>query len=74
MILDAGAPGLAPVHDPVAAAVTAAGTAAVDTVLVGGRVVKRGGRLVGVDVDRARDLAVRAARHVTAHARTTSAR
>ncbi|MBE3010251.1 amidohydrolase family protein [Microbispora sp. NEAU-D428] len=74
VILDAGAPGLAPVHDPVAAVVTAADTAAVDTVLIGGRIVKRGGRLVGVDVDRARDLAVRAARHVTTQARTTTAR
>ncbi|MGI5160214.1 hypothetical protein [Microbispora sp. CA-102843] len=45
-----------------------------DTVLVGGRIVKRGGRLVGVDVDRARDLAVHAAWHVTTQARTTSTR
>ncbi|WP_208759049.1 amidohydrolase family protein [Microbispora triticiradicis] len=74
VILDASAPGLAPVHDPVAAIVTAADTAAVDTVLVAGRVVKRGGRLVGVDVDRARNLAIRAARQVTARAGTTSTR
>jgi cytosine/adenosine deaminase-related metal-dependent hydrolase len=35
--------------DPVAALVLYANAADVDTVLVGGRVVKRGGRLVGVD-------------------------
>lgn len=74
VILDAGAAGLAPVHDPVASVVTAADTAAVETVLVAGRIVKRGGRLVGVDVERARDLAVRAAAHVTAGVRTTTGR
>jgi cytosine/adenosine deaminase-related metal-dependent hydrolase len=39
----------APVHDPVAAVVLHADTRAVDTVLAGGRVVKRDGRLVGHD-------------------------
>ena len=38
------------VHDPVAAVVQAADTRCADTVLVGGRVVKRDGRLVGHDV------------------------
>jgi cytosine/adenosine deaminase-related metal-dependent hydrolase len=40
---------LAPATDPVGAIVLNATTGDVDTVLVGGRVVKRGGRLVGVD-------------------------
>ncbi|MGI5204081.1 amidohydrolase family protein [Spirillospora sp. CA-108201] len=42
--------GLAAAHDPIAAVVLAADTRNVDTVLVGGRVVKRGGVLEGHDV------------------------
>lgn len=40
----------APAHDPVAAIVLSADTGSVDTVLVGGRVVKRDGRLLHHDV------------------------
>jgi cytosine/adenosine deaminase-related metal-dependent hydrolase len=40
---------MVPAEDPVAALVLYANAADVDTVLVAGRVVKRGGRLVGVD-------------------------
>jgi cytosine/adenosine deaminase-related metal-dependent hydrolase len=40
---------LVPVHDPVGALVMNANTFNVDTVLVNGRPVKRGGQLVGVD-------------------------
>jgi cytosine/adenosine deaminase-related metal-dependent hydrolase len=40
---------MVPAVDPVAALVLYANAADVDTVLVGGRVVKRGGRLVGID-------------------------
>jgi cytosine/adenosine deaminase-related metal-dependent hydrolase len=40
---------MVPAVDPVAALVLYANAADVDTVLVGGRVLKRGGRLVGVD-------------------------
>ncbi len=40
---------LVPVHDPVGALVMNANAFNVDTVLVGGRPVKHGGRLVGVD-------------------------
>ncbi len=46
----------APMHDPVAWLVLQAGPGDVDTVLVGGRVVKRGGVLDGVDVAAARRL------------------
>ncbi|WP_141578196.1 amidohydrolase family protein [Actinomadura sp. WMMA1423] len=42
--------GVAAAHDPVAAVVLAADTRNVDAVLVGGRVVKRGGALRGHDV------------------------
>ncbi len=42
--------GLAVAHDPVAAVVLSADVRNVDTVLVGGRVVKRGGALLGQDV------------------------
>ncbi|MFG2005746.1 amidohydrolase family protein [Spirillospora sp. NPDC048911] len=42
--------GMASAHDPIAAVVLCADTSSVDTVLVGGRIVKRGGRLVHHDV------------------------
>ncbi|WP_228644613.1 amidohydrolase family protein [Microtetraspora sp. AC03309] len=59
VMLDTGLPNLAPPHDPVGAVVTAADVSDVDTVIVGGEVVKRAGRLVGVDLPRALDLARR---------------
>ncbi len=59
VMLDTGLPNLAPPHDPVGAVVTAADVSNVDTVIVGGEVVKRAGRLVGVDLPRALDLARR---------------
>jgi cytosine/adenosine deaminase-related metal-dependent hydrolase len=43
---------MTPVHDPIAAVVLSADTRSVDTVLVGGRVVKRDGALVGHDMGR----------------------
>lgn len=46
-----------PVLDPVATVVTSAGPADVDTVLVGGTVRERHGRLVGIDLARSRRLA-----------------
>ncbi|MEA2211824.1 MAG: 5-methylthioadenosine/S-adenosylhomocysteine deaminase [Solirubrobacteraceae bacterium] len=48
---------LHPVNNPVAQVALAASTVNVDTVLVGGRVVKREGHLVDVDVARVRRLA-----------------
>ena len=42
----------APLTDPVASIVSAADISNVDTVLVGGKTVKRDGELVGVDLDR----------------------
>ncbi|WP_129669780.1 amidohydrolase family protein [Phytoactinopolyspora endophytica] len=52
MLLRTDVPGMAAAHDPIAAVVLAADTAAVDTVLVGGRVVKRGGAIQHLDVGR----------------------
>jgi 5-methylthioadenosine/S-adenosylhomocysteine deaminase len=46
VMIDGHAPAVAPVIDPVAAVVLSADTSNVDTVIVGGKVVKRGGRLV----------------------------
>ncbi|MBN6057345.1 amidohydrolase family protein, partial [Nonomuraea sp. RK-328] len=58
--------GLAALYDPIAAIVLNADTSAVDTVLVGGRVVKRGGRLVGQDVPAALGALAASAHRVTA--------
>ncbi|NUW30288.1 amidohydrolase family protein [Nonomuraea sp. SMC257] len=58
--------GLAASYDPIAAIVLNADTSAVDTVLVGGRVVKRDGRLVGQNVPAALDALAAAAGRVTA--------
>lgn len=55
-----------PCDDPVAIVVTAADTSNVDTVLVRGRVVKRNGRLVDVDMTRLRRLGQEARDRVTA--------
>jgi cytosine/adenosine deaminase-related metal-dependent hydrolase len=41
--------GVAPAHDPVGAVVLSMDTRSVDTVVVGGRVVKRDGRLLDTD-------------------------
>jgi cytosine/adenosine deaminase-related metal-dependent hydrolase len=45
---------MSPLNDPIAAVVTSANAGDVDTVLVAGRVRKRDGALVGVDVDHLR--------------------
>jgi cytosine/adenosine deaminase-related metal-dependent hydrolase len=50
VLLRTDLPGVAPAHDPVGAVVLSMDTRAVDTVLVGGRVVKRRGRLVDTDM------------------------
>jgi cytosine/adenosine deaminase-related metal-dependent hydrolase len=50
LVLRTDTPGLAAAHDPIAAVVLSADTRNVDTVLVGGRAVKRGGVLQGQDV------------------------
>ena len=49
MLLDPGINAI-PINDPVGAIVLGMDVSNVDTVLVGGRVVKRGGRIVSVDL------------------------
>lgn len=49
-LIDARRLGMFPVSDPVASVVQSATPADVDTVIADGRVLKRGGRLTGVDV------------------------
>lgn len=53
VMIDGHGPGVAPIVDPVGAVVLSADTANVDTVIVGGTVRKRGGKLVA-DWERAR--------------------
>lgn len=50
VVLDASRLNLFPVHDPVASVVMQAGIANVESVVIAGRFVKRGGRLVGRDL------------------------
>jgi cytosine/adenosine deaminase-related metal-dependent hydrolase len=50
VLLRTDTPVMAPAHDPIGAIVLSADTSCVDTVLVGGRVVKRDGRLLHHDV------------------------
>jgi 5-methylthioadenosine/S-adenosylhomocysteine deaminase len=59
VVLRADRPGLFPLINPVGAAALAAGVHNVDTVFVAGRVVKRNGRLVDLDMTRVLDLAER---------------
>lgn len=56
VILDGRAPNVAPIHDPVAAVVISADVSNVDTVIIDGVIRKRDKQLVGIDVDRARNL------------------
>jgi 5-methylthioadenosine/S-adenosylhomocysteine deaminase len=53
VVIDATGPGVAPVIDPVAAVVLCADTSNVDTVIIGGKIHKRDGRLLA-DWDAAR--------------------
>ena len=67
VLLRADALNLAPVaHDPIGAVVTAAHPGNIDTVLVDGRAVKRGGQLVYGDLGGVLDKAHRAAERLVA--------
>jgi cytosine/adenosine deaminase-related metal-dependent hydrolase len=66
VVLRSDGPNLAPLSDPVAATVLAAGVREVDAVLVAGRWVKRDGRFVHRDVRAAVDLAARSQEHLLA--------
>ena len=65
VLLRTDRPGVAPVHDPVASVVLAMDTSAVDTVLVGGRVVKRHGLLRHHDLTALLTTLEESASHVT---------
>ncbi|MEU3980549.1 amidohydrolase family protein [Streptomyces sp. NPDC026672] len=62
VVVDMRAPHLDGYGDPVASLVLGAGPSDVETVVVGGEVVKAGGRLVGPHADTARDL-IESSRH-----------
>ncbi|SLN19905.1 amidohydrolase family protein [Roseisalinus antarcticus] len=51
ILVDAKGINMRPVHDPIASVLFHAGPRDVDTVLVGGRIVKRGGALVGASIE-----------------------
>ncbi|MEU7741607.1 amidohydrolase family protein [Nonomuraea sp. NPDC049158] len=69
VLLRTGTLGMAAAHDPIGAVVLNADTSAVDTVLVGGRVVKRGGRLLHHDVAEVLARLAESARAVTSTSR-----
>ncbi len=56
VVLDTSSPNMTPMVNPVGAAVAQATTSDVDTVVIGGRVIKRDGRLLGNGFARARRL------------------
>jgi 5-methylthioadenosine/S-adenosylhomocysteine deaminase len=67
VLIDATALNVAPVIDPVAAVTNCADVSNVDTVLIGGQVRKRDGKLVG-DADAARRLVEASRDHLVAAA------
>jgi cytosine/adenosine deaminase-related metal-dependent hydrolase len=67
VMIDASSLNVAPVIDPVAAVTLCADVSNVDTVIVDGKVLKRGGRLVG-DVDKARRLVQASSDYLTEEA------
>jgi cytosine/adenosine deaminase-related metal-dependent hydrolase len=69
VVLRADSLGMTPLNHPTGAVVMNGHPGLVETVLVGGRVAKRDGRLVGVDTDRVRRLAVEARDHLIASAK-----
>jgi cytosine/adenosine deaminase-related metal-dependent hydrolase len=64
IVLRSDKPNIHPVNDPIGAVVWGMDTSNVDSVFVAGRALKRGGELVGVDMERVRDLAYDARDHV----------
>ncbi|QWF84546.1 amidohydrolase family protein [Amycolatopsis sp. CA-230715] len=59
---------LFPANHPIGAIVSAAHPGLVDTVLVAGKIVKRGGELIGVDLDALRERALRSRARIAAAA------
>jgi cytosine/adenosine deaminase-related metal-dependent hydrolase len=64
IMLRTGRLNVTPLNDPVTAVVTRMDTSNVDTVLIAGRVLKRGGRLLHVDWDAVMRMALEARDHV----------
>jgi cytosine/adenosine deaminase-related metal-dependent hydrolase len=58
VVLRADDPAIFPLNNPPGAVLSAGHPGLVDTVLVAGRIVKRDGKLVGVDLERLRELAL----------------
>jgi 5-methylthioadenosine/S-adenosylhomocysteine deaminase len=73
-VIDMRSPHLNGFGDPVAVMVLGAGPADVETVIVGGDVVKRDGKLAGDHVDRALELMHAAREHLPAQPAGTPAR
>jgi 5-methylthioadenosine/S-adenosylhomocysteine deaminase len=69
LVLRADTPSTAPLSDPVATTVLAAGVREVEAVMVAGRWVKRDGRLSGSDVRSVLELAARSHEHLLAGVR-----
>lgn len=67
VVIDARSINVAPVIDPVAAVTLCADVSNVDTVIIDGKVLKRGGKLAG-DVDKARGLVQTSAAYLTEEA------
>jgi 5-methylthioadenosine/S-adenosylhomocysteine deaminase len=67
VMLDITRVNAAPVVDPVGTVVCSMDSSNVDSVWVNGRVLKRGGQLVGVDLERARRLAEDSRDFLVAH-------
>jgi 5-methylthioadenosine/S-adenosylhomocysteine deaminase len=67
VLIDAKAPGTAPMIDPVATVVLAADVSNVDTVIIGGKIHKRNGKLVA-NYDRPRELVEKSRDYLTAKA------
>jgi cytosine/adenosine deaminase-related metal-dependent hydrolase len=68
-VLRSDKPNIHPVNDPIGAVVWGMDTSNVDSVFVAGKALKRDGELVGVDLNRIRELAYAARDHVARAAR-----
>jgi len=70
ILVDATSLGMTPLNNPAGAIVYNAHAGMVDTVLVNGRVVKRGGKLVGIDIAALREAAIQSRDHIFSAARS----
>ncbi|MCB0211504.1 MAG: amidohydrolase family protein, partial [Anaerolineae bacterium] len=68
IMLDATRANIFPINDPIGAVVWGMDTSNVDSVFVGGKALKRHGKLLGVDLDRVRKMAYASRDHVVSAA------